>query len=384
MTQFLKNGNTYRAVDNATLDVHDLLPVGSYTIKMDPLENFYFEQVDSFVLPSKLYGNTTAQAERMINTFQDRPNATGVLLTGEKGSGKTLLAKTLAVQCAEQGIPTIIINTSWHGDKFNTLIQSIEQPCMILFDEFEKVYDDEEQEAILTLLDGVFPSKKLFVLTCNDKWRIDQHMRNRPGRIFYMLDFKGLDVTFVTQYCEDNLLNKGQIENVCRVGTMFAEFNFDMLKALVEEMNRYNETAQEAIKMLNAKPQSDDGGTYKVTLRIDGVLIPEDQVSPKEWRGNPLQREQFVISSGTDNDDEDDDEDSPVSNAVVRARARRALSANNEVGVDPGSETVGKHKFTYLHLKKVDPQAGSLSYVNDTGATVTFTKVVKNFVYEAF
>ena len=29
------------------------------------------------------------------------------------------------------------------------------------------------QTHVLTLLDGVFPSRKLFVLTCNDKYRID-------------------------------------------------------------------------------------------------------------------------------------------------------------------------------------------------------------------
>ena len=369
------------------LDVHSKLPVGSYTIKLDPYENFYFEQVDSFILPSKLYGETDKQATRMINTFMDRPNATGVLLTGEKGSGKTLLAKTLAVKCAEQDIPTIIINTAWHGDKFNTLIQSIEQPCVILFDEFEKVYDDEEQEAILTLLDGVFPSKKLFVLTSNDKWRIDQHMRNRPGRIFYMLDFRGLDTQFVTDYCNDNLNNKDQIENVCRVGTMFSEFNFDMLKALVEEMNRYDETAQEAIKMLNAKPQSDEGGTYKITLRVGGKVIPEDEVSPKKWNGNPLQRETFVIRSGCAEDgDEDGDEDGNISAAVRRARARlRAITGTEPsvVGEEAENDQV-THKFTYLHLKKVDSQAGSLIYTNDTGATVTFTKVIKNFVYESF
>ena len=85
---------------------------------------------------------------------------------------------------------------------------------MVLFDEFEKVYDSDEQEEMLTLLDGVFPSKKLFVLTCNDKWRVNQHMRNRPGRIFYMLDFTGLDEDFVVEYCHDNLKNLANIDGV--------------------------------------------------------------------------------------------------------------------------------------------------------------------------
>ena len=73
-------------------------------------------------------------------------------------------------------------------------MQDIEQPCIILFDEFEKVYDDQDQEKALTLLDGVFPSRKLFIMTVNNKWRVNEHMRNRPGRIYYMLDFAGFSL----------------------------------------------------------------------------------------------------------------------------------------------------------------------------------------------
>lgn len=372
MTQFIKNGNIWRAADEEALDIHKQLPPGNYTIKKDPFNQFYIEQVEAFNLTHKIYGDSMKQTDRIINTFNHRPASTGVLLTGEKGSGKTLLAKALAVECAKQGIPTIIINTNWHGEEFNTLIQSIEQPCMILFDEFEKVYDYNEQAAILTLLDGVYPSKKLFVLTCNDKWRIDQHMRNRPGRIFYMLDFRGLDIRFITDYCNDVLDDKTQTENVCRISSMFSEFNFDLLKALCEEMNRYKESAQEAIKMLNAKPQEDDGGKYKVTLKVGTELIPENQTSPAEWNGNPLAREKFSVKKVSPYDANDNNDDD--------------LYPESTNKVTESSETVGKdnHHFTYLHLKKVDPAAGTFVYTNDTGATVTFTKIKKEQIFYAF
>ena len=186
MTYFIRNGNNFNVAAENSVDIRPKLPVGNYIIKQDPYENLYLQLVDDFKPIKKTYGSIVKDTQRIISTYHDRDTSTGVLLTGEKGSGKTLLAKNLSIALAAEDIPTIIINNAWTGDKFNKFLQDIEQECMILFDEFEKVYDSENQEVILTLLDGVFPSRKLFVLTCNDKWRIDSHMRNRPGRIFYM------------------------------------------------------------------------------------------------------------------------------------------------------------------------------------------------------
>lgn len=308
MTYYMKSGNTFRVSSKEAMDLHETLPAGNYNINQDQMGNLFLQQIESFTIGTKLYGDTTRHTGRIFQTFMDRDASTGVLLNGEKGSGKSLLAKNLSVTAAEAGIPTIVINQPWTGDKFNSLIQSIEQPCVVLFDEFEKVYDEESQEQMLTLLDGVFPSKKLFILTCNDKWRIDKHMRNRPGRIFYMIDFKGLDPDFIREYCEDTLVNKEHIERIVQITGTFSAFNFDMLKALVEEMNRYNEAPQEAMKMLNAKPEYSEECKYKVHLHVDGKLVEEENVNDEEWRGNPLNKQIHISYKVWEKDENGDDE----------------------------------------------------------------------------
>ena len=154
MSYFIKTGNTWKVADEKSIDIHDTLPAGNYVVGQDPYGNLFLEQVDDFEMRGKRYGENDRNCNRIYSTFMDRPAATGVMLTGEKGSGKTLLAKTLTLKCADEGIPTIVINSPWRGDAFNQLLQDISQPCMVLFDEFEKDYEPDQQEEMLTLLDG--------------------------------------------------------------------------------------------------------------------------------------------------------------------------------------------------------------------------------------
>lgn len=369
MSYFLKSGKTFRVSSKEAMDLHEKLPAGNYVIKKDEMSGqLFLESIDAFEIKGKQYGDLTRNTGRIMSTFLDRPATTGVMLAGEKGSGKSLLAKAVSIDAYKQGIPTIVINAPWAGDKFNSFIQSIEQPCVILFDEFEKVYDRESQEAILTLLDGVFPSKKLFVLTCNDKWRVDAHMRNRPGRIYYMLDFKGLTADFIIEYCEDNLKAKEHIDKIVQIASLFTEFNFDMLKALVEEMNRYNEAPEVALKMLNAKPEFDNGtAKYAVELSVEGVPIERKDIDKQQWQGNPL-------------------------SGAIHINYKEYENGNLEIEGDDGESPVSDDwnwydlNFTPADLKKIDSQAGKFIFVDDKNNSLVLTKMEekKSYYYDAF
>jgi hypothetical protein len=274
MNYFIKNGNKFTVTDKNDLDIYHKLPVGNYLVKWDDRGNyFYYDQVDSFTFGGKIYGDHKQNINRIWNTFSKREQSTGILLSGSKGSGKTLLAKLLSINGAEIDLPTIVVTTNWKGDKFNKFIQDLDQPAIILFDEFEKIYNYDDQKELLTLFDGVFPTKKLFIFTVNEKQKLDINLTNRPGRIYYHLEYEGLDVEFIREYCEENLENKSQIDPICKISSMFSQFNFDMLKAIVEEINRYQESALEVLKFLNCKPETDKHGEYNIELRINGEIL---------------------------------------------------------------------------------------------------------------
>ena len=304
MTLFLKSGSIFRLTSDENTQSFDQLPVGTYIIKETPFGELFLETVDDFTVTFKRYGDNIANTNRIVDTFDKRDVSTGVLLAGEKGSGKSLLAKTVSMRSAELGYPTLIINEPRCGEHFNQFIQSINQPCVVVFDEFEKVYDSDSQEKILTLLDGVFPTKKLFILTANNIWAIDQHMRNRPGRIFYLFEFDGLSVEFINEYCEDNLADKQYIEKICNLSAMYDNFNFDMLKALVEEMNRYDEDPTTSLRYLNARPELSGSSTYAVSVtRPDHSVVPAEGNNDATVTVNPVKQTFGVdIKDGLDED----------------------------------------------------------------------------------
>ena len=378
MSYYMKSGNTFRIATKESMDLHEVLPAGNYVVKMDQFDNFFIEQIENFDVPAKMYGDTLRNTDRIINSFWNRDKSTGVMLVGEKGSGKTLLSKNICIEMAKQSVPTIVINAPWHGDKFNTLIQSIQQPCVVMFDEFEKVYNHEQQEALLTLLDGIYSTKKLFLLTSNDKWRVDSHMRNRPGRIFYMVDFKGLDPDFIRQYCADNLQNQNHTESIVNIASVFAQFNFDMLKAMVEEMNRYNETPQEAMRILNVKAEFDGGTQYNVEL-YKGDFKAE-RTSPSVWNGAPLSSKSIDINYWIKGKKKSKVEQ-PVSGGILAAVAATPVTLDEE---DEEESGWFDEEFEAGDLVKFDSKSGQFIFEKD-GVTLILSKVKeRSFNFDAF
>lgn len=352
MTQFVQDGKQFRAFDEtAQITPLDGLPKGTYTVGQD-IKGWFFTRIEDYTL-GKIYGNVEKQAERIRHTFHSRPAGTGVLLSGEKGSGKTTLAKLLSIQLMDEDVPTIVINQPWCGEAFNKLIQSITQPAVIVFDEFEKVYHDRnDQNAMLTLLDGVYPSKKLFILTTNDRWGISEHMRNRPGRLFYHLEYKGLEEQFVIDYCNDNLNDKKNLDGVVHLVELFEHFNFDILKAVVEEMNRYNETAKQALAMMNVKAES---WSQRFEVRIfkdDKELVLDKDSSLKflnpteEWGVYLYEKGKPEVGDTTEQTQE-----------KIQARNFQAFDEDDLVSIKRGVYTMtNKEGYTAVLTKKTYQQ----------------------------
>lgn len=228
---------------------------------------------------------------------------------------------------------TIVINEIFNPTKLSLLLQTISEPCVIIFDEFEKIYqpskndNNNPQNGLLSLLDGLFQTKKLFIFTCNDDNNISDLMKNRPGRVYYKLEFKGINDKAIEEYCEEKLINKKYLSQIFSIKKMIKDFTFDILQTIVEEVNRYDETPLDAVKMLNVTPQSlytrysisvkplqgQKIINYEKTIWMNPLSSDEESVWIKRY-GTELNidnedSERKIISDIAINDDDDDDEE---------------------------------------------------------------------------
>lgn len=268
----IQDGNYFPIVMDGITTVSDL-PVGNFSVNLSPM-GYFLSCKESYSLPDKMYGNPVARGNRILRTFRDRKNkSTGVMLLGEKGSGKTLLAKHLSVEAAKLGYPTITVSDPYTGTTFHEFISRL-PPSVVIFDEFEKVYDRDEQKSMLTLFDGVVSTQKLFIITANDKYSIDNHFTNRPGRVYYYIEYNGIDEDVIREYCNDILHNKKHVEDIVQFAKYQGKFTFDMLSALVEEMNRQQQTALECLDILNIREDTFSSISMEYVVKIGQTIVP--------------------------------------------------------------------------------------------------------------
>lgn len=366
MTHFMRSGDAYLPTPGRD-SVVDSLPVGNYTIGLGQ-QGFFYVEAPAFPDEGKTYGTLDNRAERIMTTYLSRGRGTGVLLAGEKGSGKTRLARTLSRMGASLNMPTILLNEAWHGDPVVNHLRTIDRPFVCILDEFEKVYNKEDQESLLTMLDGTMTPNALFILTVNNIWSVSEHMKNRPGRLFYNLEFGGLEADFIRDYCADKLDDQGQTESVLQASALFDKFNFDMLKALIEEMNRYKESPFDALEMLNAKPVTygQYADEYDATLTREGIvahLHGNVQHTPLNHRGGEMN---LYFKVATKDVPKKYRKNPPGSMAAIF----------EEIGLDLTDKTDASHFNVTIKasdVTRINADAGLYEFVTEHG-TVLFTK----------
>lgn len=219
------------------------LPAKTYTVKFHPMRGFWLEEhIDLATNEEQIYGRHAQRVNKIFGSYDLASRNFGVILSGAKGIGKSLLARMIADRAIQSNLPVILVDTAIPG--IAHFLSSIQQRCVIIFDEFEKTFHQLKDEAdpqveMLSLFDGIDGGKKLFIITCNDPRELNEFLINRPGRFHYHFEIACPTADEVRAYLSDKLVNgfDAEIEKVVKLASI-ADITYDCLRAIAFDLSQ--------------------------------------------------------------------------------------------------------------------------------------------------
>lgn len=279
----IKIGNHYEIYDDS-LETFDSLPARVYTVRFSKMTGFFLEEHSDLNIDEKIYGVHLNKVDKVLSAFTQFQRSLGVILSGDKGIGKSLFAKLLCIRAVKENLPVVIVDKFVPG--ISAYIESIEQEAVILFDEFDKTFgsvktgegEADPQAGMLSLFDGMAQGKKLFVITCNELHHLNDYLVNRPGRFHYHFRFEYPSAEEVVEYLHDKLDEKyyGEIDKVVSFSRK-VNLNYDCLRAIAFELST-GESFESAITDLNIINTRNE--RYNVVLRYnDGTTLTAKDIN---------------------------------------------------------------------------------------------------------
>lgn len=277
--QIVNTGHMYQIYDDG-VKTFDQLPAQIYTVNFSKMTGFYLQKFDDIEITEKVYGVAPEKLEKVVGAFKCFERSLGVILSGEKGIGKSLFAKMLSAKMANEGYPVLIVNTFIPG--IADFITSIQQEVVVLFDEFDKTFYakdgdsmNDPQASMLTLFDGLSQGKKLFIVTCNKLNHLNDYIVNRPGRFHYHFRFDYPTKSEIEEYLRDKIDDQyfGEIEKVVAFANK-VPLNYDCLRAISFEL-QCGSSFEDAIGDLNIL--NIDNETYNLIVCFkDGTKLSQE------------------------------------------------------------------------------------------------------------
>ncbi len=268
---WFKTGQNIKRVENNFTILEGELPYGVYRPICDNQGNWSLECIgDKFVFNFEILNIEDKFINHVLKTWNNTSKNLGVMLTGVKGSGKSIVGKQLANAV---NLPIILIECGENGDPGPVIdyLKTVDFECVFFFDEYEKGF--KEGNEILTLMDGMYSdlSRKLFILTTNNCF-VNDNLISRPSRIRYFKRFGNISSDFILEYLNNKLNNKDRIPEILSFVNQLKICTIDILKTIVEEFNLHDCDIEIIQEYMNLTKEIIKFQTYSVYSKDIGTM----------------------------------------------------------------------------------------------------------------
>lgn len=167
----------------------------------------------------------------------------------------TYVATLLGNVAIDNKLPVYMLYGKYPEESITQIITFMSRlrNCVIFMDEFGKMIDTRTQNLFLTMLSDLNDTKKIFVLTENNRYEISKYILDRPGRIKYFLEFTKIPESTLLDYLKDFDIKEDFYNDILKLYSKVNEFSFDHIKAIVNEHLKYpNESLTDIINIINA------------------------------------------------------------------------------------------------------------------------------------
>lgn len=318
--KIIKHGNVYDLFSDSDIETYSKYPVGTYQVILTKQGYKLLGTEDLKCKEEKVYGNETEKLDKVLKAYKDSNRSLGVMMTGKKGTGKTLFVQLLSDKVMKLGLPVLLVSKA--TPELADFLKTIQQEVMVVFDEFEKTFptgsdsdheneDDNKptQNDLLGLLDGTSSQKMLFIFTANYEDKINNLLINRPGRIYYHFVFDNPEKDEVERYMDDKVPSEyhDEVKKLLSY-TLLHSFTFDELRAIASEL-ACGYPLKETLKDLNIyAPSLEDGIALVATFTYsNGQKINRTfrQFPEEDTQSVPVINKSADVSRLSDSDNPD-------------------------------------------------------------------------------
>lgn len=307
----IKSGKELLFLPNEA-EVMDSLKAGTYRVVDGGMSGRHLLQEDNdFVIGDQpVFGGRQGKVDVITKTYESNKESLGVLLSGDKGIGKTLFSRMLSTWAHDNDVPVVIIDEASGVRGIANYVDQLPENILVMFDEFEKNFDNDDQQQFLGLFDGMSNKKRMYVITVNSVYELSEFMRERPGRLLFHIRFDYPDDKEVEEYLSYYVKDISE-ENIsiAKALASMSKVNYDILNAMVK-MLLTGFDLKDVLPDLNiATPDSlpDKQVTGTVRYTINGISGETDIYTTVDMEANALGRENNLVSfravTGKDEDD---------------------------------------------------------------------------------